>query len=768
MPKGLLKIGGKCLKTMELFDEVKNRYFHIVFKVLNECKEGLSKKDIIKLIDEEDFEEKVIGKDNRTFEGLLLNEYEDYENYNLLKEEKELLYPKIKIENKTSIPVRFTKVEKAWLKSLIDEPVIKLILKDSTIAKLQEELKDVDSPRISEIIETTNKSKLPEFLDLNQYETNFKTLIKAITEEKAIRYCNTDRLGNKYCDMKSLPIRLEYSLKDDRFRVSMYSLNDSRPIMANIHTMSDIEIIEKEKSSIDRENAIKILHKSRYSKEPIIFEVIDKKMAMERCFMSFSGMERSSRCLGEDRYEIKLFYYVFEEEDIIRKILTLGPYVKIISPQRIADEVIKKIQRALEINNCNLIRMEENNLIELKGKYSSAKVYTDKLEPEVISQITELCNQEFCKDSKIAIMPDTHAGKGCVIGFTANLGDKVIPNIVGVDIGCGMLTVELGKIEMDLQELDQVIRKHVPSGMSVHEGRKVKFSRLQELYCYRELKDTKRIERSIGTLGGGNHFIEANIDEEKNVYLVIHSGSRNLGKQVAELYQKLAIDLCSGKEDYYIQRENIISEYKKEGKRRDIQLALKALKEKYDKLMPDYPKDLCFLTGSYKDKYLQDMSICQEYASLNRETMANIILEKIFNKNMKDFNHFHTIHNYINFKDNIIRKGSISAYEGEVVLIPLNMRDGSILAYGKGNPDWNCSAPHGAGRLMSRTKAKESVSMEEYKKSMEGIYTTSVNEATIDEAPMAYKPMEEIVSNVKDTVEIIKFIKPLYNFKAGE
>ncbi|MBV7274734.1 RtcB family protein [Clostridium sp. PL3] len=407
-------------------------------------------------------------------------------------------------------------------------------------------------------------------------------------------------------------------------------------------------------------------------------------------------------------------------------------------------------------------------MIEIKGKYSSAVVYTDKLEMEVASQVTELCNQEFSIGSKIAIMPDTHAGKGCVIGFTANLGDKIIPNIVGVDIGCGMLTVELGKIDIDLEKLDQIIRKYVPSGMKVHEGRMSKFSKLQELHCYRELRDTKRIERSIGTLGSGNHFIEINMDEEKNVYLVIHSGSRNLGKQVAEYYQNIAIDLCSGKEDYYIQREAIINEYKKEGKRKQIQAALKTLKERYDRLQPSYPRDLCFLTGAYKDKYLKDMSICQEYANLNRETMANIILEKLFIKSLEEFTHFHTIHNYINFKDNIIRKGSISAYKGELLLIPLNMRDGSILAVGKGNPEWNYSAPHGAGRLMSRTKAKQKVNMEEYKEAMKGIYTTSVNESTIDEAPMAYKPMEEIVSNVKDTIEIIKIIKPLYNFKAGE
>lgn len=407
-------------------------------------------------------------------------------------------------------------------------------------------------------------------------------------------------------------------------------------------------------------------------------------------------------------------------------------------------------------------------MIEVKGKYNTAKVYTDILEPEVISQLVELCNQDFCQGCNIAIMPDTHAGKGCVIGFTANLGDKVIPNIVGVDIGCGMLTVELGKLDIDLVELDNVIHKYIPSGMKVHEGRIVRFPQLQELHCYRNLKDTKRIERSIGSLGGGNHFIELDKDEQDNLYLVIHSGSRNLGKQVAEHYQNLAIDLCSGKEDYYIKRERIITEYKAMGKRKLIEGALKELKAQYDALTPSYPKDLCFLTGVYRDQYLHDMNICQEYATLNRETMANIILEKLLGKSLSDFSHFTTIHNYINFKDNIIRKGSISAYEGERVLIPINMRDGSILAVGKGNPDWNYSAPHGAGRLMSRNKAKEMLSMEDYKKSMEGIFTTSVNEATLDEAPMAYKPIDEIIKNIKDTVDIIKIIRPVYNFKAGE
>lgn len=407
-------------------------------------------------------------------------------------------------------------------------------------------------------------------------------------------------------------------------------------------------------------------------------------------------------------------------------------------------------------------------MIEVQGKYSSAKIFTDTAEQEAIGQVKQLCDQEFVQGAKIRIMPDTHAGAGCVIGFTADLGDKVIPNIVGVDIGCGMLTIELGKLDIDLAELDGVIHQYIPSGMKTHEGRMVRFDKLSDLECYRQLKDTKRIERSIGTLGGGNHFIEVNIDDDGNHYLVIHSGSRNLGKQVAEYYQALAIDICSGKEDFYEQREKIITEYKADGRRNEIQQALAELEKRYDKLTPQYPDALCFLTGKYRDMYLKDMNICQEYALLNRETMANIILQKMFAKGLDEFFHFQTIHNYINFKDNIIRKGSISAYLDEKVLIPINMRDGSLLCVGKGNADWNYSAPHGAGRLMSRTKAKQMLNIEDYQNAMSGIYSTSVNSATLDEAPMAYKPMQEIIDNIQDTVQILKIIRPIYNFKAGD
>ena len=402
----------------------------------------------------------------------------------------------------------------------------------------------------------------------------------------------------------------------------------------------------------------------------------------------------------------------------------------------------------------------------VKGEYSEAIIFTDDIEEEATEQIKELCSQPFAKGCKIRIMPDTHAGKSCVIGFTADLKDKVIPNIVGVDIGCGMLTISLGKEEIDLEKLDETIKKYVPSGMNVHEGRMVRYPELQNLYCYRMLRNSKRIERSIGTLGGGNHFIEIDKDKNDNKYLIIHSGSRNLGTQVAEYYQKLAVDLCSGKEDYFIKRDELIDTFKKEGRRKEIQKELKKLKEKYDSMFPTYPKELCFLSGKYREEYLHDMNICQEYAVLNRNTIADIILKRMFNKSLSDYESFNTTHNYINFKDNIIRKGSVSAYKGEKLLIPINMRDGSLICIGKGNENWNYSAPHGAGRLMSRTKAKEVLNLEEFKDSMKGIYTSSVSENTLDEAPMVYKPMEEIINNIQETVEILEIIKPIYNFKA--
>jgi len=404
--------------------------------------------------------------------------------------------------------------------------------------------------------------------------------------------------------------------------------------------------------------------------------------------------------------------------------------------------------------------------MEIRGKHSIAKVFTDDIEPGAIEQIKKLLDQDFIEGSKVRIMPDVHQGVGCVIGFTAEMGDKVIPNIVGVDLGCGMLTVELGDINIDLPNLDDIIRNYVPSGRDVHKERKYRFEGLDKLYCYRDLKDTKRIERSLGSLGGGNHFIEVGKDSKDNKYLIIHSGSRNLGKQIAEIYQKLAIDLCSGKEEFFKKKEELIKSYKEQGKAREVNKALSKLKKEYKDLEPMYPKDLCYLTGEYREKYLHDMKLAQEYAIKNREIMADIILRNLFGLGLEEFSYFHTVHNYINFRDNIIRKGAISAYEDEKLLIPINMRDGSILAKGKGNQEWNYSAPHGAGRLKSRKDAKEAFNIEDFKKSMEGIYTTSINESTLDESPFAYKSMDKILSNIEDTVEIIDYIKPIYNYKA--
>ena len=415
------------------------------------------------------------------------------------------------------------------------------------------------------------------------------------------------------------------------------------------------------------------------------------------------------------------------------------------------------------------------------------KIFTKNIEEEAIKQINELLEQEAFKDSKIRIMPDVHAGKGCVIGFTGNLGDKVIPNIVGVDIGCGMLCVELGDVDLDLEELDKVIRKYVPSGFKIHEGRKVIFDKIQDLKCYRELKETKRFERSIGTLGGGNHFIEIDVDEDNNKYLVIHTGSRNLGKQVAEYYQELANQLCNYNiGEFETRKQELINTYKEQRKKQEIQLALEELKKEYQVNKNKIPKDLAYLEGQFRENYLHDMKICQEFAVKNRYEIAVNILNNYYKQNIimtecgiteisannmefeKVYSAFETIHNYISFEDNIVRKGAISSKLGEKVLIPINMKDGCIIGIGKGNEDWNCSAPHGAGRIMSRMKAKTELSLKDFEESMKDVYTTSVCVETLDESPMVYKPMQEIIDNIKDTVDVIKIIKPIYNFKAKD
>lgn len=399
---------------------------------------------------------------------------------------------------------------------------------------------------------------------------------------------------------------------------------------------------------------------------------------------------------------------------------------------------------------------------------SDLKIFTENIEPQALNQIYTLIKQPAFADCKVRIMPDVHAGAGCVIGFTADLGDKVIPNIVGVDIGCGMLTVELGNIDIDFAKLDEIIRKYVPSGRNVHETEDgFSESIINQLYCKDSLKNVEWLKRSCGTLGGGNHFIEVDTDDNGNKYLVIHSGSRNIGKQVAEIYQQMAIDDLSGVNDLEEEIKKLIEDYKRTGRQKDIQRGIEELKRKFQPKL-SVPKELSYLTGEHREMYLHDMKLCQEFAKVNRITIADQILIHSFGHFTDFYNTFETIHNYIEHDTNIVRKGAISAKEGETVLIPINMRDGCIIGKGKGNADWNYSAPHGAGRIMSRSKAKETVSLEEFEQSMKGIYTTSVNRSTIDESPMAYKPIEEIVDNIQDTVEIVKIIKPIYNFKASE
>ena len=409
------------------------------------------------------------------------------------------------------------------------------------------------------------------------------------------------------------------------------------------------------------------------------------------------------------------------------------------------------------------------------------KIFTDNIEQEAIDQINTLLEQPAFADCKVRIMPDVHAGAGCVIGFTADLGDKVIPNIVGVDIGCGMFTVELGRIDtgingktdssivnyvtdIDYEKLDNVIRTCIPSGRNVHEEINYIFPELKNLRCYNKLKNIDWLERSMGTLGGGNHFIEIDEGFEGRKYLIIHTGSRNLGKQVADYYQNLAVELMIGRDKLAYERDRLIAEYKGQGRSSEIQDAIKELRNTWRKKTNDIPKELCYLTGKYRDDYIYDMKICQRFAKQNRLMIA---LKIMLSMGWYSIDLFETVHNYID-ESNMIRKGAISAKKGEKVLIPINMRDGSLLCAGKGNEDWNCSAPHGAGRIMSRSKARESISMESFRESMIGIYTTSVCESTIDESPMAYKSMNEIINNIKDTVDILDVLKPVYNFKASE
>lgn len=397
---------------------------------------------------------------------------------------------------------------------------------------------------------------------------------------------------------------------------------------------------------------------------------------------------------------------------------------------------------------------------------SNLKIFTENIDHEALSQIYTLIKQPAFSECKVRIMPDVHAGAGCVIGFTADLGSKVIPNIVGVDIGCGMLTVSLGNIDIDFEKLDHVIKSYVPSGKSVHESEIVDFPSLETLICTKNLKNTHHLACSIGTLGGGNHFIEIDGDEAGNKYLVIHSGSRNLGKQVAEIYQRKAIEnLHEGKKALLKEQAKLAAELKASGRKKEIQSALNHLNKTFKPTTAKIPKELCYLEDQNREDYLHDMQICQQFAVENRKQIANIILQHM---GWKALDQFETIHNYIELETNMVRKGAISAKLGEKVLIPINMRDGCILGVGKGNDDWNQSAPHGAGRILSRSQAKEIISLEEFQNSMKGIYSSSVRRDTIDESPMVYKPLQEIIDNIQDTVEIVKIIKPIYNFKASD
>lgn len=392
--------------------------------------------------------------------------------------------------------------------------------------------------------------------------------------------------------------------------------------------------------------------------------------------------------------------------------------------------------------------------MKIEGKYSTCDVYASVVDDTTKEQIKELLDQKFAQNCNVKVMADCHAGKGCVIGTTMKITDTVVPSLVGVDIGCGMLCVNLGKKEIDLIKLDRFIRKKIPSGNDVYKEIQESITDITKLRCYSSLKNKGHLHSSVGTLGGGNHFIEIDKDDDNNLYLVIHTGSRNIGKQVCEYYEDKAYT-----DKLFSLSKSLIYRYKKLDKESLIKEGLNKLKEKYTN-----KKSLIPLKGKLFSDYMHDMQICQDYASENREVIASKILEFLGYK-LEDFNYFHTIHNYINMTDYILRKGSISAYEGETVLIPINMKDGSIIAKGKSNSDYNFSAPHGAGRLMSRREAQDNITLEEFKKSMEGIYSTSVQQDTIDESPFAYKSIDDIIPNILPTVDIIKIIKPIYNYK---
>lgn len=410
------------------------------------------------------------------------------------------------------------------------------------------------------------------------------------------------------------------------------------------------------------------------------------------------------------------------------------------------------------------------------------KIFTDNIENTAIEQIKKLLSIDVFKGCKIRIMPDVHAGAGCVIGFTGNLGDKVIPNIVGLDIGCGILVQPfICMKEIDYHRFNEYILKNIPYGrdyrnddynpLPQHYMKKYAEAKqlVKELHCYRELKEVKRLHKSIGSLGSGNHFIELDKDENGLTYLVVHTGSRNLGKQVADLYQKLAVKCRSGWDKLEEEKQRMIKEYKQVGRRAELQDAIRQLHNSFKMHHPSIPQELCYLEGTFREDYLHDMRICQQWAQINRRLIVDLLMDHLEAQGCVSMRHesFESIHNYIS-DDNIIRKGAISAQKDERCIIPLNMRDGSLICIGKGNADWNCSAPHGAGRIMSRTQAFKEISLDDFIHSMNGIYSETVTESTKDESPMAYKPAGEIRKNIRDTVDVVANIKPVFNFKATE
>ncbi len=625
-------------------------------------------------------------------------------------------------------------------------------------------------------------------MPLDEIEKRYYTIQTAIDSKRKVKILYKGYKGNHYRVIQPYKLYKYVNWIVFAYDESIVNSHYSPFTSFKLHRMIDIELLEE--TFTPRSQFSEEMYFDQVGTKTEVYHVKLKifgpigRMLDERVY----GQNQSVTCL-DDHHHIYLFEADMKNEWVILKfILSFGSKCQVIEPAKMRQAVLENAKETLdcyeknekknkyyftEQSLCNnpgyhqVIPIERRtDEMLIAGKYNEALVYTNIIDEGAVSQIKALCDIEAFKDSKIRIMPDVHKGKGCVIGFTADLGEKVIPNIVGVDIGCGMLTVKLGKVKIDLQKLDTFIQSNIPNGKGINQEKQVDFMlRLSQLKMLKDSRqELKKWNRAIGSLGGGNHFIEVNVDEAGHHYLVIHSGSRNLGHVVATHYQNKAIEYHSGfNEDYMKRRQALIEDYKRQGKRKEIQEAIQNLKAEYF-IEKDLPDEMCYLEGPLRQEYLNDMLICQEFAALNRETMAKKILNFIFGKD--DFEMFHTIHNYIDLDDYIVRKGAIKAPKDKEVLIPINMRDGSILAVGKGNADWNYSAPHGAGRLMSRSQAFETIDFDDFVEEMKGIYSTSVTQKTIDESPMAYKSIEDIMGLIGDSVEILGVLKPLYNFKS--